>query len=143
MFLPVCLKDKSRARVVTFLLVCGGSTYMQKQEASPMRAAIDVGSNTIHIVVARCKADDLDIVEDEEEMVRIGESVTKTGAISAEKRDAALALLQKYKRLAEQHQAEQVLVIATEAIRKASNSDEFLEDVRQQTGLEVQIISGD
>ncbi len=56
---------------------------MQKQEAAPMRAAIDIGSNTIHIVVARCYVDDLDIVADQVEMVRIGESVTATGEISA------------------------------------------------------------
>ncbi len=50
---------------------------MQHQRAqSPMRAAIDIGSNTIHVVVARCMPNDLDIVADEVEMVRIGESVT-------------------------------------------------------------------
>jgi exopolyphosphatase/pppGpp-phosphohydrolase len=116
---------------------------MQKQEAAPMRAAIDIGSNTIHIVVARCYVDDLDIVADEVEMVRIGESVTATGEISAEKRDAAIAVVSRYKELAEQHKAEQVIVVATEAIRKASNSSEFLEAVRQKTGLQVYIVSGD
>src|SRR5947209_3655024 len=115
---------------------------MQDQQ-SPMRAAIDIGSNTIHIVVARCKPDDLDIVADEVELVRIGESVNANGEISPEKRDAAIATLRQYKELAEKHRAEQVLVVATEAIRKASNSDEFLADVRKETGLEVQLISGD
>src|SRR6266568_5128414 len=96
-----------------------------RQRQPPMRAAIDIGSNTIHIVVARCMPDDLDIVADQLELVRIGESVTATGAISAEKRYAALAVLCKYKQLAEQHEAEEILVIATEAIRQASNSREF------------------
>src|ERR1700730_7638125 len=116
---------------------------MQKQEAAPMRAAIDIGSNTIHIVVARCYVDDLDIVADEVEMVRIGESVTATGEISAEKRDVAIAVVSRYKELAEQHKAEPVIVVATEAIRKASNNSEFLEAVRQKTGLQVYIVSGD
>lgn len=113
----------------------------QNQQA-PMRAAIDVGSNTIHIVVARCQADNLEIVADEVEMVRIGESVTASGAISAEKRDAAVKTLQAYKALAERHGASPVFVVATEAIRKASNSSEFLADVKNATGLDVQLIDG-
>src|SRR5947209_6115954 len=108
-----------------------------------MRAAIDIGSNTIHIVVARCKPDDLDIVEDEVELVRIGESVNSSGEISPEKRDAAIATLRHYKELAQQHGAEQVLVMATEAIRKASNNAEILEDVQRETGLQVHLINGD
>src|SRR6266487_4457938 len=113
------------------------------QQRPPVRAAIDIGSNTIHIVVARCMPGDLDIVEDQLELVRIGESVTATGAISVQKRDEAIAVLHRYKELAEQREAEEILIVATEAIRQASNSSEFLEDVRRETGLEVHLIKGD
>ncbi len=115
---------------------------MQEQSSPPMRAAIDIGSNTIHIVVARSRPDTLDIVEDQVEMVRIGESVTTTGAISPQKRDTALAVLKKYKALADQHQATPIFVVATEAIRQANNSAEFREDIKRETGLEVHLISG-
>lgn len=116
---------------------------MNRQRAqSPMRAAIDIGSNTIHVVVARCMPDDLDIVADEVEMVRIGESVNATGTISTEKRDAALTVLRDYQALAQQYGAEEVLVVATEAIRKAKNSAEFMEHVRKETGLNVHLVSG-
>ena len=108
----------------------------------PMRAAIDIGSNTIHIVVARCRPDTLDIVEDQVDIVRIGESVTASGQISPQKLDAALAILSKYKALADQHQANPIFVVATEAIRQATNSAGFLEDVKRETGLEVNLISG-
>lgn len=114
----------------------------QQGQQAPMRAAIDIGSNTIHIVVARCHADDLEIVADEVEMVRIGESVTTSGAISPQKRDAAITTLQAYKALAEQHGANPIFVVATEAIRKATNSSEFLADVKNTTGLDVQLIEG-
>ncbi|QBD78913.1 CHAD domain-containing protein [Ktedonosporobacter rubrisoli] len=114
---------------------------MQDQVA-PVRAAIDVGSNTIHIVVASCLPDALTILVDEEEMVRIGASVDATGAISPQKSAEAIAVLRAYKALAEQHQSEVILTIATEAIRKASNSAEFIADVQRQTGLDVQIIEG-
>ncbi len=114
---------------------------MQDQFSSTS-AAIDIGSNTIHIVVARSGRDDLDILADEVELVRIGESVTATGAISPEKRDATLEVLKKYKALAEQHDASPILVVATEAIRQASNSSGFITDVQRETGLEVHLVDG-
>ncbi len=110
---------------------------------SPVRAAIDVGSNTIHIVVARATAQTLNILADEVELVRIGESVTASGMISQEKCEYAVAVLAQYKALAEQHGAQEILVVATEAIRQASNSDSFIETVRQRTGLQVVLISGE
>ena len=115
---------------------------MQKQQA-PVHAAIDIGSNTIHLVVAHCTPDDLDIIEDEVELVRIGESVTATGEISQQKRQKTVETLCKYKDLAAQHGAGQILVVATEAIRQASNSSEFLEDVERETGLNIHLINGD
>ncbi len=115
---------------------------MQIQSSPPMRAAIDIGSNTIHLVVARCTPYDLDIVEDQQELVRIGESVTATGEISQEKTKAAIATLKRYKALARKHEARPVLVVATEAIRQASNSAAFLEQILSKTKLTVHLISG-
>src|SRR5947209_1911824 len=115
---------------------------MQKQRA-PIHAAIDIGSNTIHLVVAHCTPDDLDIIEDEVELVRIGESVTATGEISQQKQQKTIDTLCKYKALAAQHEAGQTLVVATEAIRQASNSSKFLEDVERETGLKIHLINGD
>lgn len=112
------------------------------EQSAPIYAAIDVGSNTIHIVVAHCTADDLTILADEVEMVRIGESVTATGAISEQKRDAAIATIRQYQTLAEQHGAEKILVVATEAIRKASNNAEFIKVVKEATGLEMVLVDG-
>jgi exopolyphosphatase / guanosine-5'-triphosphate,3'-diphosphate pyrophosphatase len=115
---------------------------MQIQSTRPMRAAIDIGSNTIHLVVAHCTPHDLEIVEDQQELVRIGESVTATGEISQEKTRAAIATLKRYKALARKHKANPILVVATEAIRQASNSEAFLEEVFNKTKLTVQLISG-
>ena len=114
---------------------------MQKRFSSPS-AAIDIGSNTIHIVVARCTPTALDILAEEVELVRIGESVTATGGISHEKQNAALKTLHEYKALAEKYNATPIFVVATEAIRQASNSSDFIETIRRETGLEVQLIEG-
>ena len=114
---------------------------MAKQSA-PVCAAIDVGSNTIHIVVARCFPYTLEILADELELVRIGESVTANGEISPAKTQAALDTLKAYRKLAEQHGAERILVVATEAIRQASNNAEFIKQVKAEAGLDLQLISG-
>src|SRR5205823_5993433 len=59
-----------------------------------------------------------------------------------EKRDETISTLHKYKTLAEQQNAHPILVVATEAIRQARNSSTFLQDVKCETGLEVQLING-
>jgi hypothetical protein len=112
-------------------------------DQSQVRAAIDIGSNTIHIVVAHSSPDDLAILADEVDLVRIGESVTTTGEISEQKLDEAIAVLQRYKTLAVQLGADSIMVVATEAIRQANNGNTFLEQVQQKTGLAVDLISGD
>ena len=111
-------------------------------QAAPVCAAIDVGSNTIHVVVARCFPATLEILADEVDLTRIGESVTATGNISPEKTQAALQTIKAYQALAARFGAEQVFAVATEAIRQAGNSDEFLARVRDETGLEIRLISG-
>jgi exopolyphosphatase/pppGpp-phosphohydrolase len=112
------------------------------EQFSPMRTAIDIGSNTIHIVVARSTSNDLDIVEDQVALVRIGESVNATGEISQEKAEATIDLLKEYKALAEKHGADPIFVVATEAIRQARNSAAFVQQVQRETGLTVELISG-
>ena len=114
---------------------------MQNQEA-PVLAAIDIGSNTIHIVIARCSPTSLEILHDEQEMIRIGESVTASGAISAQKLDETISVLSHYKTLAAQHTPSPILVVATEAIRKARNSQQFLTSIHSATNLDVHIIDG-
>jgi exopolyphosphatase/pppGpp-phosphohydrolase len=109
----------------------------------PVRAAIDIGSNTIRVVVARCRPTDLDILATDEAMVRISESVNVDGKISAEKRDQTIAILHKFKALAEEHNAHPILAVATEAIRRATNKDEFLSSICDETGLIVYSIEGE
>src|SRR5438876_6919238 len=114
---------------------------MHNREA-PTLAAIDIGSNTIHIVVARCSPTSLEILHDEQEMIRIGESVTASGSISAQKLDATISVLSPYQTLAAQYTSSPILVVATEAIRKAHNSQQFLASIHSATNLNVHIIDG-
>lgn len=113
-----------------------------QQQASAIRAVIDIGSNTIEVLVARCLPGDLEIIEHQATMARLGESVDDSGEISHDKFATALDALRKYQELAKKHGAEQILAVATEALREARNSQDFLKAAKRETGIAVQLISG-
>ena len=115
---------------------------MLMQDA-PVYAAIDIGSNTLRMIVARVQHSHLDILATDEALVRIGESVNAESSISEEKQAQTIAVFRKYKAIADEHQAQTIIAVATEAIRRASNQEQFLIAIEQATGLDVSVIGGD
>lgn len=106
-------------------------------------AAIDIGSNSIHmIVVAAEPAGGYRVLGREREMVRLGKTGFKGGALSeAAIRDGLEALI-KMTTLARLKGAERVIAVATSAVREAANGADFLARVKAQTGLDVQLLTG-
>lgn len=116
---------------------------MQETRSAPVCAAIDIGSNTLQLLIARCQGDSLDILVDEEEMVRLGKDVNVHGEISPQKREEVIEILQRYKALAVEYQVESIFVVATEATRKARNSQQFLNAIERAIGVQAQVIGGE
>jgi exopolyphosphatase/pppGpp-phosphohydrolase len=108
-------------------------------------AAIDVGSNTIHLTLARPTPDgaDLEYLADELELVRLGADVSATGAIGAERMARAVEAVRRQSAVARAGGAERILGIATEGVRAASNGPDLLERVRDETGVTLELITGD
>jgi exopolyphosphatase/pppGpp-phosphohydrolase len=109
-------------------------------------AAIDVGSNTLHLLVALPPTSahrDLTLLMDELEFVRLGAGVGKTGRIEPERMEQGLKTLKYLRQLAEQAHADTILCAATEVMRQAQNGTEFLERAREEIGLEIPVLSGD
>lgn len=108
-------------------------------------AAIDVGSNTIHLTVARPTSDgyDLEYLADELELVRLGADVSATGALGPERMQRASSAIQRQAAVARQHGASVVLGIATEGVRAARNGAEFIERIQAETGVALEMVSGD
>jgi exopolyphosphatase/guanosine-5'-triphosphate,3'-diphosphate pyrophosphatase len=79
---------------------------------------------------------------DDAEMVRLGADVTEIGAIGPERAQRAIAAIRRQLALARSHGATEVLGIATEGVRRASNAEAFLERVRAETGLRFSLITG-
>lgn len=111
--------------------------------ADEMRlAAIDVGSNSIHAVVAQVDAGGgLSVLWRAKEMVGLGRSSFPSHRLSRVAMDRALITLRRYVSEARRWQCEQLVAIATSAIREAHNGGEFIERVRGELGLHLRVVS--
>jgi exopolyphosphatase/guanosine-5'-triphosphate,3'-diphosphate pyrophosphatase len=115
-------------------------------------AAIDLGTNSIHLVVARVGGSNFEVVEREREMVRLGSPTAEgPGArrngddemrlLDPAAMDRAIATLGRFRQVAA-ISTDHIRVVATSAVREAENRADFLQRVRDEVGLEVEVISG-
>jgi len=106
-------------------------------------AAIDVGTNTAKLVVADLSEDgSLNVVADARRFVRLGEGVDKTGCIQPAALARLVLALRDLRGIAEDHDAESIVIGATSASRDAQNGDDLVETVRREVGLDYTILSG-
>src|SRR5713101_6421804 len=106
-------------------------------------AAIDIGTNSVHMIVVRVRPDlSFEVIDREKEMVRLGAGGLDGRALTPEAMHAALQVLSKFRRLADSHKIDEVVAVATSATREAENGGEFLQAITQQTGIRPRVISG-
>jgi len=108
------------------------------------KAIIDIGSNSIKFFVGELAADrTIKTVLDTNDIARLGESLDSTGAISPEAMERNVASVAAFAKQAKELGADRIVSVGTMALRKASNSAEFVEKVKKTCGIEVQIIPGE
>lgn len=106
-------------------------------------AAIDVGSNSVHMIIAQADNDDaMTTLFRQKEMVGLGRNSFPAHRLSIESMERALATLGRFHEAAVQRGCEKVLAIATSAIREAENGGDFIYEARQRLGLDVKVITG-
>lgn len=106
-------------------------------------AAIDIGTNSVHMIVVQVRPDlSLEVIGREKEMVRLGAGGLGGRALTNEAMTAALQTLSKFRRLAESLRTDEILATATSAVREAENGGEFLAAIESQTGIRARLISG-
>lgn len=106
-------------------------------------AAIDIGSNSIHLVIMRATpGQHLEIIDREKDMARLGAGTLREHRLSKETVERAINALRRFKQVADSVGSDVILTTATAAVREADNADEFIETVRKEVGIDIQLLPG-
>lgn len=106
-------------------------------------AAIDVGSNSIKLAVVDAAASDsFAVLCREKEVVRLAHNTFLKGHLAQEAIERASACIKRFKSVAEARGAETIVAVATASIRQARNSARFIKEIKQKTGVQVEVLSG-
>jgi exopolyphosphatase/guanosine-5'-triphosphate,3'-diphosphate pyrophosphatase len=106
-------------------------------------AAIDLGTNSIHMIVVRIRPDlSFEVVDREKEMVRLGAGGLDGRSLTPTATTAALQTLAKFRRLADSHNVDEIVAAATSAVREAENGGDFIAEVERRTRIKIRVISG-
>ena len=106
-------------------------------------AAIDIGTNSIHMIVVKVRPDlSFEVIDREKDMVRLGAGGLDGRNLTDSAMTAAMQTLAKFKRLAESNKVDEIIASATSATREAENGGDFIAEVGRQTGIRIRVISG-
>jgi exopolyphosphatase/guanosine-5'-triphosphate,3'-diphosphate pyrophosphatase len=106
-------------------------------------AAIDIGTNSIHMIVVKVRPDlSFEVIDREKDMVRLGAGGLDGRNLTPTAMSAALQTLAKFRRLAESNKVDEIIATATSATREAENGGDFVAEVGRQTGIRIRVISG-
>ena len=103
-------------------------------------AALDLGTNSCRMFIAKPRDGDISIVDSFSRTVYLGQGLEKYGLLSRDAMSRALRALKVCRRKLEEHEVSEVRMVATEACRRARNGLEFIEKIRNETGLTLEVI---
>lgn len=111
----------------------------------PVRcAAIDIGSNSMRLVVAQKLAGfDYRVLDEERESTRLAHSLSVNGNLDPEAIDSSISALRRFKKIAEGFGVYDIRTIATCAVREAGNGGYFCERAKDEVGIDIEVISAD
>jgi exopolyphosphatase/guanosine-5'-triphosphate,3'-diphosphate pyrophosphatase len=106
-------------------------------------AAIDIGSNSIKLVVVDAAASDsFAVLARDKEVVRLGHETLSKGRLSQQAIERAITCIQRFRTAAEVRQVEVIVAVATASVRGAANASQFIKQVEKATGIRVEVLSG-
>jgi exopolyphosphatase / guanosine-5'-triphosphate,3'-diphosphate pyrophosphatase len=116
----------------------------RRVSTDPIIAAIDIGTNSVHMVIVRIVTSlpAFTIIAREKETVRLGDRDPQTGNLTPAAITRAIGALKRCQEVAKSLNAHQILAVATSAVREAPNGHEFVRSIETELGLAVNIISG-
>ncbi len=110
-----------------------------------MKAAIDIGTNTVLLLIAENHGDYINVIHEEQRIPRLGKGVDESRLLHQESINRVMEALKEYKQIISDRysEVEEVIVTATSAVRDAKNREYFLDLVKDELGFEVNLLSGD
>ncbi len=118
----------------------GGRRGGDRSARGPFYAALDLGTNNCRLLIAEPSGEGFRVVDSFSRIVRLGEGVAQTGALNPEAMERAIGALKICQRKLGDRRVAAARLIATEACRRASNGAEFLERIREEVGLDLEIV---
>lgn len=106
-------------------------------------AAIDIGTNSIHMIVVQVRPDlSFEVIDREKDMVRLGAGGLDGRNLTPTAIAAGIQTMAKFRRLADSHKVDEIVAAATSATREAENGGDFIAEVDRLTGIRIRVISG-
>jgi exopolyphosphatase/guanosine-5'-triphosphate,3'-diphosphate pyrophosphatase len=122
----------------------GRNSTVKSNPSSVTRvASIDIGTNTILLLIAEVGEGEIDPLFEMETVVRLGENLQKTGVISSQAMDRGLQTLTQYLKQCQVWEVQKLFAVGTSALREAKNSEVFLRLVKEKLNLSIEVISGE
>jgi exopolyphosphatase/guanosine-5'-triphosphate,3'-diphosphate pyrophosphatase len=106
-------------------------------------ASIDIGTNTILLLIAKVEGEKIHPLFEMETVVRLGEGVQKNGILSKEAMNRGLQTLAQYLERCQEMEVQKIFVAGTSALREAKNSKDFLKLAKEKLNLSIEVISGE
>ena len=121
-----------------------GDRLKGKSHQEFVLAAIDIGTNSVHMVIAGIDASlpSFNVIGKEKETVRLGEFCEDTGNLTDEAMIRCVSALKRCLKVAKRFNADDIVAVATSAVREAGNGQTFIDRVKAEVGLSVNLISG-
>lgn len=105
-------------------------------------AAIDLGTNTFHLIIAERLVNKMNIIYKTNKPVKLGEDITKENRIIPAAFERGLNCLKEFKATLDEHEITKVKAVATSGVRSASNGQHFIDTAKKETGIIIDIIDG-
>ncbi len=121
------------------------SRLKEKEGDEFVLAAIDIGTNSVHMVIVSIDAalPSFNIIAKEKDTVRLGEFCEETGDLAEDAMQRCIASLKRCLKVAERFNADDVVAVATSAVREAGNGQAFIDGVKSELGLAINLIAGE
>jgi exopolyphosphatase/guanosine-5'-triphosphate,3'-diphosphate pyrophosphatase len=106
-------------------------------------ASIDIGTNTILLLIAKVEGGEIHPLFEIETVARLGEGVQKNGLLLKEAMDRGLQTLAQYLKWCQEMEVQKIFAAGTSALREAKNSEDFLKLVKEKLNFSIEVISGE